>query len=62
MVLRVKPMSRPARLAPLSATTPVGCSPPAVAQIRLSWTWRPSSKWGGGVESGRSPWVPVIPL
>ena len=38
MVLRVKLMSRSPRLAPLSATTPVGCWP-AVAQIRLSWTW-----------------------
>ena len=38
MMLRVKLMSRAARLAPLSATTPVGCSP-WVAQIKLSWTW-----------------------
>jgi hypothetical protein len=35
MVLPVKLMFRSPRFAPLSATTPVGCSP-AVAQIRLS--------------------------
>jgi hypothetical protein len=40
MVLSMKLMSGTARLAPLSATTPVGCLPAPVAQIRLSWTWR----------------------
>jgi hypothetical protein len=39
MVLPLKVMSRVARLAPLSAATPVGWPPPPVAQIRLSWTW-----------------------
>ena len=39
MVLPVKLMLRAARLAPLSATTPVGWPPAPVAQIRLSWTW-----------------------
>ena len=39
IVLLVKLMSRSARLAPLSATTPVGWPPSPVAQIRLSWTW-----------------------
>jgi hypothetical protein len=34
-LLRLKVMSRVARLAPLSATTPVACSP-RMAQIRLS--------------------------
>ena len=37
IVLLVKLMFRASMLAPLSAATPVGCSP-VVAQIRLSWT------------------------
>ena len=57
IVLRVKVMSRAARFAPLSATTPVGWLPP-VAQITLSRTWRSSSRWAGGVESGRSAGCP----
>jgi hypothetical protein len=36
MLLRVKLILRPSRLAPLSATTPVGWLPGPVAQIRLS--------------------------
>ena len=61
IVLPAKVIERAARLSPLSATTPVGCSP-LMAQVRLSRTRRLSSSWAGGVESGRSYWVPVIPL
>ena len=60
-MLPVKLMSRAVRSAPLSAPTPVGTPSSRVAQIRLSWTWKPSRRWAGGVESSRSCWLPVIP-